>query len=330
MCRMVQNMLSNNSFTITPASEENILRAAALLHQHALVAFPTETVYGLGGNACSDEAIAAIYRTKGRPAHNPLIIHVADAEMAEQYGVMTRSALELAETYFPAPLTLVVPVRAGTVAAGALGGGGTVALRCPTHPVAQALIRAFNVGIAAPSANRSGRISPTAATHVWEEFAEEAGSLRMILDGGACGIGLESTVVDCSGEVARILRTGSISAEAIAQVVPLDDEMQVGTLLKSPGLLASHYAPNARVRLNAHEVGSEEALLAFGGDVPIGAKHMINLSPAGDMEEAAFHFYDYLRKLDRAGVFTIAVMPIPERGIGVALNDRLRRAAAAR
>jgi L-threonylcarbamoyladenylate synthase len=197
MFRVTQNHLSNNSFILVPPDTHNIMRAVELLHQGALVAFPTETVYGLGGAAENNHAVAEIYRTKGRPSHNPLIVHVADMSMAERYGVFNGLARTLAEAFFPAALTLVVPALANAVAPSVLAGGNTVALRCPAHAVAQSLLHAFGAGIAAPSANRSGRISPTNAAHVAAEFIGHSGALRLILDGGACAIGLESTVVDC-------------------------------------------------------------------------------------------------------------------------------------
>ncbi len=324
----------SNALPIVSPTEENIVQAAEILRAGGLVAFPTETVYGLGAAAENEEAVRAVYATKGRPSHNPLIVHVTDPDMAERYGQFTETAGKVREL-FSQGLTLVLPLRAGSVAVGALGGGDTVALRIPRHPVAQALLASYGAGIAAPSANRSGRISPTRASHVWEEFGESPGALRLILDGGECGIGLESTVVDCSGEIPRLLRAGSIPLERLFPLLP---SLHTGTEataaadpLRSPGMLESHYAPRATVRLNATDAMPGEAFLAFGPppalqrDIPF-----LNLSASADPEEAAYHLYDYLRRLDMTGALTIAVMPIPPTGIGLAVNDRLNRAAAKR
>jgi L-threonylcarbamoyladenylate synthase len=322
-------LLSNSVCEVAPITSHAIARAAVLLGQGALVAFPTETVYGLGADAENEAAVQTIYSTKGRPAHNPIIVHVADIAMAERYGLFTECALQLTEAFCEQGVTLVVPVRKNTVAPSVLAGGDTVALRCPKHPIAQLLVQAFKSGIAAPSANRSGRISPTSAAHVAEEFSHDAGALRLILDAGVCTVGVESTVVDCTGTTPRILRVGSVSAKKLGLNADENCE-QSAQILRSPGLLASHYAPRARVRLNATHVLPDEALLAFGRNVPEGANCTRNLSASSNVEEAAFHLYDYLRQLDATGVATIAVMPIPHTGIGITINDRLQRAAAQR
>ncbi len=352
---MPTGQLSNNSFIDSVPTPQNIVGGADLLRKGLLVAFPTETVYGLGGAAENLEAVTGIYATKGRPSHNPLIVHVQDLAMAERYGVFNALAYQLAEQFFPGPVTLVVPVKDGVLAPQLLAGGKTVALRCPAHPVAQALLQEFGAGIAAPSANRSGRVSPTKAEHVREEFAEHPGQLRMLLDGGATEIGLESTVVDCTRDAPVILRKGSVGTEAFPPPAcgrGAGGGLLIGSTymrqpptypppacggryiadeqLKSPGLLTSHYAPNAPVRLNATDVHEGEALLAFGSAVPEALGTCLNLSPSGDLEEAAHHLYDYLRQLDALNPASIAVMPVPDRGIGTAINDRLQRAAAKR
>ena len=326
-------LLSNNSLPIVTTEGENIARAVELLRAGQLVAFPTETVYGLGAAAENEEAVRAIYATKGRPSHNPLIVHVTGPDMAERYGVFTPAANTMLPL-FEQGLTLVLPRNGDLLAPSVTAGGETVALRVPQHPVAQALIAALGAGIAAPSANRSGRISPTQASHVAEEFSEHPGALRLILDGGECAVGLESTVLDCSGASPYVLRTGSISLERLRTLLPsitVGKGEAASETLRSPGMLASHYAPNARVRLNAHDIQAGEALLAFGEERLFhDASHWLNLSPSGNLEEAAHHLYDYLRRLDATGVATIAVMPISEEGIGAAINDRLKRAAAGR
>lgn len=326
--------MSNNSCIVTTCDDASIARAVAYLRAGDAVVFPTETVYGLGADACSDAAVQSIYRIKGRPAANPLIVHVADADVAERFASLTPLARHVLDAFAPGAISVVVPLREGSgLSAHLLGGGRTVALRIPVHPVARALLEAFGGGIAAPSANRSGRISPTTAQHVVHEFGGREDIPAMILDAGATTVGLESTVVDCTGEVARILRQGSITAAMLKEVVPLAElEGTVGQgVLTSPGMLASHYAPRARVRLGAREVRQGEALLAFGAHVPPHENvTCLNLSPSGDLEEAAHHLYGYLRQLDDAGVTCIAVMPVPMEGIGTAINDRLARAAAAR
>ncbi len=312
--------------TYTPDAS-NIAKAADMLRNGQLVSFPTETVYGLGAWAEDDGAVQRIFATKGRPSSNPLIVHVANKEMAQRYGVFNDTAHKLADAFFPSALTLVVPVKQGAVSEYVLAGNDTVALRAPNHDVAQGLLRALDAGIAAPSANRSGKISPTCATHVLEEFSHKMHDLAMILDGGATPIGLESTVVECCEEGARILRVGSVLPSEIKAVVPLVHGKKTPLAFKSPGMLASHYAPDATLRLNATEVREGEALLAFGKPLPCDKGRMLNLSAKADVAEAATNLYDYLRQLD-AKYDRIAVMPMSELGIGEAVNDRLQRAAA--
>ncbi len=316
---------------IIAADAQNITRACDILAKGGLVAFPTETVYGLGADAENDAAIAAIYRAKGRPAHNPLIVHLPDAALLSRYAQVNEVASGLARAFWPGPLTLVLPRKAGCPASARVSAGGqTIALRIPQHPVAHALLVQFGRGIAAPSANRSGRISPTCAAHVRDEFAGTAHPPAVIMEGGNTDIGIESTVVDCTGECPVILRAGSITAEQIAAVVSLAAASTAhDAVLRSPGMLASHYAPQTPMRLNAVHVEPNEALLAYGATA-LHAPIMRNLSPSASLEEAAHNLYAYLRALDAAGCTRIAVMPVPQLGIGVAINDRLGRAAAPR
>jgi L-threonylcarbamoyladenylate synthase len=315
--------------------QHHIVRAAETLVKGKLVAFPTETVYGLGGNALSDESVASIYETKGRPTFNPLIVHVLSQSDAEKYAEFNDAAKKLATKFWPGPLTLVLPRRADCKLSLLVSAGlDTVAIRVPAHPLAQALLKEAKLPIAAPSANKSGHVSPTLAAHVHEEF----GNTIMILDGGACPVGIESTVVDVSEEAPVILRPGSITQEEVIAVLRHSREngnpenwMPVFTgmtsKLKSPGMLERHYAPNKKLRLNATNSKPGEALLAFGAPLE-GASMVENLSAKKDLKEAAANLFRMLRVLDASNATSIAVMPIPEEGLGVAINDRLRRAAA--
>jgi L-threonylcarbamoyladenylate synthase len=297
------------------------------------VAFPTETVYGLGADAASAEAVARIYEAKERPRFNPLIAHVPDLDAALGQGTFDGTASRLAEAFWPGPLTLVVPCAPGcTVSDLARAGLDSVALRVPDHDLARALLGLVGRPVAAPSANRSGRISPTAAGHAMEDLE---GRIDAVLDGGPTRVGLESTIVACLGGAPRILRPGGVSRERIEAVAgpcaargPED-----GAAPRAPGMLASHYAPRARVRLAATEIRPGEAALLFGPDAPEGVERaaaVLNLSPGGDLVEAAARLFASLRALDGAGVETIAVAPIPVDGLGEAIADRLRRAAAER
>lgn len=305
-----------------------IAEAARLLVAGGLVAFPTETVYGLGADATDARAVARLFAAKGRPSFNPLIAHVADVAAARRAGKLSPLADKLAAAFWPGPLTLVVPAS-DVVCELARAGLATVALRVPKHPVAQALLAAFGKPIAAPSANRSGHVSPTTAEHV---LADLEGRVDLVVDGGPTPLGLESTIVDLSGDGPRLLRPGGIPRA--------DIERALGTKLaeaaagvRAPGMLKSHYATRARLRLNAQEVRPGEALLAFGPRRPAGADgatHMLDLSPRGDLLEAAANLFAHLRALDAAGTASIAVAPIPATGLGEAINDRLRRAAAPR
>jgi L-threonylcarbamoyladenylate synthase len=314
-----------------PATPEATLRAARLLREGRLVAFPTETVYGLGADATSDAAVASVFAAKGRPHFNPLISHVADVDAARRLGVFDRRAEDVAGAFWPGPLTLVLQRAAGCpVSLLATAGLDTIALRVPAHAVAHRLLAAAALPIVAPSANRSGRVSPTAAAHVAAELGE---AVAMILDGGPCEIGVESTVLDLSGASPALLRPGGVPLEALEQLLgpvrPPDESDPEAP--RSPGMLASHYAPHLPVRLDARSVLPSEALLAFGpGPVPAGAAETRWLSRSGDLAEAAANLFAALRALDRAEFTAVAVMPIPEIGLGRAINDRLRRAAAPR
>ena len=308
---------------IRPASAAAIAEAAALIAAGRLVAFPTETVYGLGGDAGSETAVACIFAAKNRPQFNPLIVHVADGVEAVRLAHFDDRADALAERFWPGPLTLVLRRRDAAPLAYLVSAGlATVALRVPAHPLARDLIRAAGRPIAAPSANPSGAVSPTRAEHV---AADLAGRVAMILDGGPCRIGLESTVVDLSEETPRLLRPGGLASETIEAVIgPLAPP--ASGLPRAPGMLARHYAPGRPLRLQALAPEPGEMLLGFA-DAAAGAA--LNLSERGDLEEAAANLFQMLRALDRDGVRAIAVAPIPETGIGRAINDRLRRAAAA-
>jgi L-threonylcarbamoyladenylate synthase len=313
-----------------PADPRAIAEAAACLNAGGLVAMPTETVYGLAADATNDRAVAAIYAAKGRPAFNPLIVHVANADAAAREGALDDFARRLAAAFWPGPLTIVAPVAASCqVSLLARAGLDTLALRAPDHSIAQGLIAAAGVPLAAPSANRSGRVSPTTAAHV---AADLDGRIDWILDGGPARRGVESTIVACLGGRPRLLRPGALTRERIEATLglALDDAAPGGAPI-APGQLASHYAPRARLRLGARERADDEAALDFGGALAhSGATTRLDLSPSGDLEEAAAHLFAYLRALDESGATRIAAAPIPERGLGVAINDRLRRAAAPR
>ena len=311
-------------------SAQSVAEAARLLRDGKLVAFPTETVYGLGGDATNERAVAAIFEAKGRPEFNPLISHVLGSDEAKRFVRWNDTADRLAARFWPGPLTLVLPRSAGSpISLLATAGLDTVAIRAPSHPVAQALIRAAGQPIAAPSANRSGAISPTRAEHVAESLRDR---VPLILDGGPCLVGVESTVLDLTGSTPTLLRPGGATREAIEAVIgtiAASDALPSGeSARKSPGQLESHYAPARPVRLGATSVGADEGLLAFGANVPQGAMLIYNLSPSGDLAEAAANLFAQMRLLDRPGIGRIAVMPIPETGLGLAINDRLRRAAA--
>jgi L-threonylcarbamoyladenylate synthase len=322
------------STRLVVAGDAAIAEAARVIAEGGLVAFPTETVYGLGADAGNGAAIARLYAAKGRPSFNPLIAHVARAAAARKLAHFDAAAERLATAFWPGPLTLVLPKTPDCpVADLATAGLDTIAVRLPQHPAAQALLHAFGGAVVAPSANRSGHVSSTTAAHVLTDLG---GRIDLIVDGGATPVGLESTIVACLGDPA-LLRPGGVPRAAIEQVLGRavadgsDDAASDEHAPRAPGQLASHYAPRTRLRLEASDVGAGEALLAFG-PMPLQgaalAAKVLNLSPRGDLIEAAANLFSHLRALDAAGADCIAVMPIPHDGLGEAINDRLRRAAA--
>jgi L-threonylcarbamoyladenylate synthase len=321
---------------ILPADGAAVTAAAQCLAGGGLVAFPTETVYGLGADATNAAAIARLYQAKGRPAFNPLIAHVRDIDAARRIARFDASAAALAQAFWPGPLTLVLPKsKECTVADLATAGLETVAIRVPAHPVAREILREFGGPVVAPSANLSGHVSPTTASHVQSDLA---GRIDLIVDGGPVEVGVESTIVACF-EHPMLLRPGGVPRAEIERVLgralaqpPEESDSETGQPL-APGMLASHYAPRTKVRLNAERVEPGEALLAFGSDAVPGvdaAVPVMNLSERGDLNEAAANLFGYLRTLDAKGASVIAVMPVPHHGLGEAINDRLRRAASAR
>lgn len=302
---------------------EGLQRGTEILRRGELVSFPTETVYGLGADARNDRAVARIYAAKDRPSFNPLIVHLPDASAAERYCAFNDTARQLAQAFWPGPLTLVLPVRPGAgISKLVTAGLDTLAVRVPDHPVAKGLLAAFSGPVAAPSANPSGKLSPTSAAHV---VAGLGAGIDAVVDGGDCAVGVESTIVSCVGAPA-LLRAGGIPVEALEDCLgrPLgvvtDPEKPM-----APGQLASHYAPRGKLRLNAASAEDGELLLGFG---PVEAD--LNLSVAGDLTEAAANLFACLHRLDAMGAESIAVAPIPDHGLGRAINDRLRRAAAPR
>ena len=318
--------------TIVAATPTSIARAADLLRDGELVGIPTETVYGLAADASNPEAVAKIFAAKQRPRINPLIVHVADLEAARKIAAFSEVSEDLARAFWPGPMTLVLPRRPDAAIPDiTVAGLATVAVRIPSHAVAQHLLRAFARPVAAPSANRSGHVSATAANHVADDLAAHC---ALILEAGPSDFGLESTVIDATGAEPVILRNGALARDSIAAVVgtelaPPGAHGDNADKPKSPGQLLKHYAPRCRLRMNAATADKDEALLAFGPDAPAAQGPTINLSPSGDLGEAAARLFAALRELDQPQVSCIAVMPIPETGLGEAINDRLRRAAAA-
>lgn len=317
--------------TILRPDPEGIAAAAALLRAGALVAMPTETVYGLAADATNPAAIAALYAAKGRPSRNPLIVHAADAAAAGRIGAIPAEAAPLVARFWPGPLTLVVDLRPDAgIAAAVTAGLARVALRVPAHPVAQALCRALGRPIAAPSANPSGRISPTRAAHV---LAGLGGRIAAVIDAGPCAVGVESTILGCGPDGFTLLREGGVTADAIEALIgeplrrPAPDRAEARP--EAPGQLASHYAPRAAVRLGVRAPGPGMVWIGFG---PGCAGAALNLSPSGDPAEAAARLYDVLHEADAlAGPGgLIGVAPVPDLGLGRAVNDRLSRAAAPR
>jgi L-threonylcarbamoyladenylate synthase len=318
---------------VLKANRDTIAAAARCLKNGGMVAFPTETVYGLGADAGNGEAVARLYAAKGRPTFNPLIAHVADVAAARRLATFNGDAEKLAAAFWPGPLTLVLPKRADCPVANlALAGLDSVAIRVPAHPLAQALLAEFGGPVVAPSANRSGHVSPTSAAHV---LADLRGRIDMVLDGGPCAVGVESTIVSCLAEPA-MLRPGGAAREDIERTLghaltlaPIAEDSIADAAPIAPGMLASHYAPKATLRLDVAGPAAGEALLAFGPNPPKSAL-TLNLSPRGDLIEAAANLFSHLRALDASGARAIAVMKVPREGLGEAINDRLARAAAPR
>ena len=339
-------MTSELTTRILKADPAAVEAAARCLAAGGLLAFPTETVYGLGADSCNGQAVARLYEAKGRPSFNPLICHVQDQAAAARLGVLDADATRLAQALWPGPLTLVVPKRPDcAVAELATAGLATIALRVPDHPIARAILAAFGKPVVAPSANRSGHVSPTTAAHA---LADLRGRIDLIIDGGPTPVGVESTIVACLDRPV-LLRPGGLPRAAIERALghALPESAPSPSLTRkegepaiaeegvptAPGQLASHYAPRARLRLEASSVQAGEALLAFGAVLPPGAAEaarVLNLSPRGDLIEAAANLFSHLRALDTPGVTMIAVMPVPQHGLGEAINDRLRRGQAPR
>lgn len=312
-------------------TSDQIETAAKLLSVGGLVALPTETVYGLAADARNGIAVAAIYAAKARPNFNPLIVHVASLDEAKKYADFNETALALAAAFWPGPLSMVLPLRTDAGLSELVTAGlDTVAIRVPAHPVAHALLERFGGPLAAPSANISGQVSPTTAGHVHEELA---GDIHAILDGGASQVGLESTIVMPRTDAVVLMRAGGISLEQLgmATVLPIIQAGDNTDAPQSPGQLASHYATRATLRINATSVDPSEAFLGFG---PECADADLNLSQTGDLKQAAANLFAYMREMDdiarTAGKTKIAVAPIPDEGLGLAINDRLKRAAAPR
>ncbi len=326
---LIVDEVESTAMPPVPATHEAIAEAGRLLRAGRLVALPTETVYGLGADASNGLAVAAIFAAKGRPRFNPLIVHVASLAAAERLAEFDDVARALATAFWPGGLTLVLAARRPSrVSELATAGLATIALRVPSNAIARAVIVAAGCPIAAPSANRSGHVSPTMAAHVAADLGDR---VALILDGGPCAHGIESTIVAPHEGAALLLRPGAIASEAIEAVLGRPLAMpatESDNAPHSPGRLASHYATRARLRLDAREVREGEALLGFGPEPPRPSGPSINLSPSGDLREAAARLFAALRELDASGAATIAVMPIPLEGLGAAINDRLRRAAA--
>lgn len=307
---------------VKPATPDTISEGAALLKKGELVSFPTETVYGLGADATDDKAVASIFEAKGRPQFNPLIVHVPDISWISAFAIFTENGKRLAERFWPAPLTLVMKRKPDSRISYLVSAGlETVAVRLPAHPVARELIEKAGIPIAAPSANISGTVSPTTAEHVRQGLEEK---ISLIIDGGASPVGLESTVLDVTGEIPVLLRAGGLTVEEIkAETGEVLFPEKDPALPRSPGQLASHYAPSLPVRLNAVSPEKGEAFLGFGKSK--GA--VMNLSESADLKEAAANLFAFMRLLDKSSYSGIAVAPIPMSGLGLAINDRLKRAA---
>lgn len=313
---------------IAQPDSQSIARAVELLRDGKLVAFPTETVYGLGGDATNDKAVAAIYAAKGRPQFNPLIIHVAESSDLDSLVIWNDRARLLAQQFWPGPLTLVLPRKKGAkISLLASAGLDTLAVRIPSHPVALQLLRQFGGPIAAPSANASGKLSPTTPLHVAESLGDK---VDLILAGGKTQVGVESSVLNLTSECPVLLRPGGVTKEQLETLLgPVEVAIHANDENPSaPGMLASHYAPNIPLRMNAEGAAPDEALLTFGPDILVkGGAVRLNLSPDGDLQEAAANLFAMLHELDQPSVKGIAVVAIPSTGLGLAINDRLKRAS---
>jgi len=312
------------------ATHRHIVRATAHILAGETVAIPTETVYGLAADATNDRAVAKIFEAKGRPSFNPLIVHVRDLEMARRYAEFSPLAEKLAKAFWPGPLTLVLPRRRDCGLSLLVSAGlDTIALRAPNSVIARQLIEMCDRPLAAPSANKSGSISPTTADHVRESLGDR---IRMIIDGGGCAVGVESTIIKIDGDRATLLRSGGVPRSAIEAAIGKPLEIAAPGKVEAPGMLESHYAPAARLRLDVTAARANEAYIGFGAFNGEGAAERFNLSARGDLVEAAARLFAHLRAADRAvsslGLSGIAVAPIPNEGLGEAINDRLRRAAA--
>lgn len=314
--------------SITDSEEVALREAIELLEQAKPIAIPTETVYGLAADATNPDAVTSIYETKGRPQFNPLICHMADLDMAKTYANFDALSLKLATAFWPGALTIIVPLKENSdIHRLATAGLNTVGIRVPKG-FASKLIANFGKPLAAPSANSSGKISPTTAQHVQDDLGQK---IKLILDQGSCDLGVESTIVKVDGDDVYLLRPGGIATDDIESVIgkPL---IRIGenTKIEAPGMLKSHYAPNAKMRLNANSVSPDEVLITFGEAHIEGSKAVFNLSHSGDLKEAAHNLFDMLIMADKVGADMIAVAPIPNVGLGEAINDRLKRAAAPR
>ena len=312
---------------VQAGDEAGIARASKLIRRGDLVVIPTETVYGLAGDATNDLAVARIYEAKARPRFNPLIVHVLDRDSAAAHAVFSETAERLAAQFWPGPLTLVLQRRTDCrISRLASAGLDTIAVRAPAHPVARAVLQGSGVPLAAPSANPAGRLSPTEAAHVVAMLGDR---VAMILDGGACRYGIESTVIDAGSGDPVLLRVGAIAADEIETRLGLRLADPGSGPARSPGMQLRHYAPRIPIRIDADRVAATEALLAFGPNPLAGGAETLNLSPSGDTTEAAANLFAMLHRLDDPRFSAIAVMPIPERGLGIAIRDRLRRAVQA-
>ncbi|MBL4739982.1 MAG: threonylcarbamoyl-AMP synthase [Sneathiella sp.] len=315
-----------SNVNVKSPSLESLQEATSLIQAGELVAFPTETVYGLGADATSDDAVTKIFAAKGRPSFNPLIVHLPDIETAKKYVEFNEKSIKLASLFWPGALTMVLPRKKNCpISKLASAGLDTLAVRIPANALALELLKQCGRPLAAPSANPSGQISPTRAEHVADGLGDKVG---LILDGEACKIGVESTIVGFSGEDVVLLRPGGVTREQLEAACPSVTSPSADSKITSPGMLLSHYAPSCPVRLNANSKDADEAFLGFGREFD--AISTVNLSVIGDLREATANLFSAFHLLDEQGYKSIAVAPIPEMGLGVAINDRLRRAAAPR